>query len=114
MVGEIIPFRASGEKLPFTTDEVRLATANVVGVVARWAAVRNKLVQAREAAQQTLKRLDVLADSAGRTADFCRRCCEASEVDDLETMIERRDLLARELAQDEARKKTPADVPQPR
>lgn len=104
-MGEVIPFGRSGNDPHNIVERLDRIAAQAAGMAANCEIANECLDRAAKRGEQLLEFLGALLDTARRTEEFCRQCHDASELDDLAVMIERRDRLAKELVE-----KRPAEI----
>lgn len=98
-MGDVVAFRRPRDDFRRLENQLNRLKAQATEAAAKCETVSEFLDRAAERGQRTLEYLDSLLDATERTREFCRRCDDAGNVQDLAVMIEQRDLLARELAE---------------
>lgn len=97
-MGEVLDFRIPGDDFRGLENKLNRLKAQATEVAAKYETASEHLERAAERGQHMLEYLGSIFDAAERAVEFCRRCRDASNIQDLGIMIEQRDLLARELA----------------
>jgi hypothetical protein len=98
-MGEVVAFRRPGDDFCRLENKLNQLKAQVSEAAAKYETASERLNRAAKRGQRTLEYLGSLYDATERTIEFCRRCHDAGNIQDLAVMIEQRDLLARELAE---------------
>jgi len=96
-LGEVIPFIRPGSDFRRWAVKLERLGAQTAETAANCKIVSEHLASAVEHGQQVRDLLGSFCEAMRKTTEFCRRCRDASELDDLAAMIEQRDRLAREL-----------------
>ena len=105
-MGDVIPFArpvSHPTRLPETTTRPETQTGDwlVADSQALVEVSATQLEYVNKTIEQGKKVLNIYRDilcSLQRTVDFCQRCAESCELDNLDLMIEQRDRLRREMA----------------